>query len=36
MTPGQSGPGGDDNEKELRIPQSTSITEASLSNCFMS
>ena len=27
-TPGHSGPGGDDNKDVLRIPQSSSITEA--------
>ena len=30
---GQSGPGNDGNEGALRIPQSSSITEASPSEC---
>ena len=32
-TLGQSGPGGDGNEGALHIPQSSSITEASPSDC---
>ena len=32
----QSGPESDDNEKVLRIPQSSCITEASPSDCLMS
>ena len=35
-TSGQSGPGSNGNEEVLRIPQSSSITEASLSDCLMS
>ena len=35
-TPGQSGPGSEDNEGALRILQSSSITGESLSNCLMS
>ena len=35
-TPGQSGPGSDGNEVVLCIPQSSSITGASLLNCIMS
>ena len=35
-TPGQSGPGSDDNKWVLRIPQSSSITGALLSDCFVS
>ena len=35
-TPGQSGPKSDDNEEVLRIPQSSSITRASLSDCLIS
>ena len=35
-TPGQSGPGTDVSETVLHIPQSSSITEASLSNCSVS
>ena len=35
-TPGQSGPGSDGNKLLLCIPQSSSITGASTSNCFMS
>ena len=35
-TPGQSGPGSDGNEGVLRIPQSSSISGASLSDCFVS
>ena len=35
-TPGQSGPGSDGNKGVLCIPQSSSITEASPSNCFVS
>ena len=35
-TPGQSGPGSDGNEGVLCIPQSSSITGASLSDCVMS
>ena len=34
--PSQSGPGSDGNEKVLRIPQSSSITETSTSDCLMS
>ena len=34
--PGQSGPGSDGNEGVLRIPQSSSITEASPSDCLVS
>ena len=33
---GQSGPGSNGNEVVLRIPQSSSITEASLSDCLVS
>ena len=36
ITPGQSGPGIDGNEGVLRIPQSTSITGASPSDCLVS
>ena len=32
-TPGQSGPGSDDNERVLRIPQRSSITGTSPSDC---
>ena len=35
-TPGQSGPGSDGNEGVLRIPQSSSISGASPSDCFLS
>ena len=35
-TPGQSGPGSDGNEGVLHIPQSSSITEASPSDCLVS
>ena len=35
-TPGQSGPGSDGNEVVLRIPQSSSITGASPSDCLVS
>ena len=35
-TPGQSGPGSDGNERVLHIPQSSSIAEASLSDCLLS
>ena len=35
-TPGQSGPGSDGNEGVLRIPQSSSITEASPSDYLVS
>ena len=35
-TPGQSGPGSNDNDGALRIPQSSSITGASPSDCFVS
>ena len=35
-TPGQSGPGNDSNEGVLRIPQSSSITGTSLSDCLVS
>ena len=35
-TPGQSGPGSNGNEWMLRIPQSSSITGASLSDCLVS
>ena len=35
-TPGQNGPGRDDNEGVLRIPQSSSITGTSPSDCLMS
>ena len=35
-TPSQSGPGSDGNEGELRIPQSSSIAEISLSDCLVS
>ena len=35
-TPGQSGPRSDANEKVLRIPQSSSITGASTSDCLVS
>ena len=35
-TPGQSRPGSDGNEGLLRIPQSSSITEASQSDCLVS
>ena len=35
-TPGQSGPGSNDNERVLHILQSSSITEVSPSNCFVS
>ena len=34
-TPGQSGPGSDDNEGVLHIPQSSSITGTSPSVCFV-
>ena len=34
--PSQSGPGSDSHEGELRIPQSSSITEASTSDCLVS
>ena len=34
-TPGQSGPGNDGNEEILCIPQSSSITKASPSDCLM-
>ena len=34
--PGQSGPGSDGNEKVLRIPQSSSITGNSPSDCLVS
>ena len=34
--PGQSGPESDGNERVLRIPQSSSLTEASPSDCFVS
>ena len=33
--PDQNGPGSDDNERVLRIPQSSSITGASPSDCFV-
>ena len=35
-TPGQSRPGGDGNEGVFHIPQSSSITEVSLSDCLVS
>ena len=35
-TPGQSGPDSDGNEGGLRIPQNSSITEASPSDCLVS
>ena len=35
-TPGNSGPGSNGNERVLRIPQSSSITGASQSDCLMS
>ena len=35
-TPGQSGPGNDGNEGLLHIPQSSSITGTSLSDCLVS
>ena len=35
-TPGQSRPGSNGNERVLCIPQSSSITEASPSDCLMS
>ena len=35
-TPGQSGPGSDDNEEVLHIPRSSSITGASSSECLVS
>ena len=35
-TLGQSGPGSDDNEGVLHIPQSSNITTASPSDCLMS
>ena len=35
-TPGQSGPGSNDNERVLHIHQSSSITEASLSDRLVS
>ena len=35
-TPNQSGPGSDDNEGVLRIPQSSNITETSPSDCLVS
>ena len=35
-TPGQSGPGYDGNEGVLHIPESSSITGASLSDCLVS
>ena len=34
-TPGQSGPGSNGNERVLRIPQSSSITGTSPSDCLM-
>ena len=34
--PGQSWPGSDGNERVLRIPQSSSITETSTSDCLVS
>ena len=34
--PGQSGPGGDCNKGLLRVPQSSSINEDSLSDCLKS
>ena len=34
-TPGQSGPGSDSNERVLRIPQSSSITGTSPSDCLV-
>ena len=36
MTLAQSGPGSDSNEGVLRIPQSSSITGTSLSDCLVS
>ena len=36
MTPGQSGPGSNANEEVLCIPQSSSITETSPSDCLVS
>ena len=35
-TPGQNGPGSDSNEEILHIPQCSSITEASPSDCLVS
>ena len=35
-TPGQTGPGNDGNEGKLNISQSSSITGASSSDCFVS
>ena len=35
-TPGQSGLGSNGNERALRIPQSSSITKAPLSDCLVS
>ena len=35
-TPGQTGTGNDGNEGVLRIPQSSSITRASTSDCLVS
>ena len=35
-SPGQSGPGSDGNKGALRIPQSSSITGISLSDCLVS
>ena len=35
-TPGQSGPGSDDNEGVLHIPKKCGITEATPSDCIMS
>ena len=36
IQPGQSGPGSDGNEEILHIPQSSSITETSSSDCLVS
>ena len=36
ITPGQYGPGSDGNEGELHIPQNSSITGTSPSDCLMS
>ena len=35
-TPGQSGPGSDGNEEVLHVPQRSSITGTSSSDCLMS
>ena len=35
INPGRYGPGSDSNERVLRIPQNSSIPDASESDCFM-